>query len=248
MSKPRVVGVDGCKGGWLAVSINGTSLDAQVFGQFADMHRQHRGALILVDIPIGLPSAENPSRRACDLEARRILSSRASSVFPAPARETLHSRSFVEACETNVGILGVKISRQAWGIVPKIREVDEYLRQATGRDALIREVHPEVCFWALNGRQVLSNSKKESDGRRERTSVLTRWLPAASSFIEAWLRRFPRREVAHDDLLDASAAALTGLATGGVLQTIPAKPVHDGAGLPMEMVYRDVAPGERAKP
>jgi predicted RNase H-like nuclease len=44
-----------------------------------------------IDIPIGL-TASGP--RSCDLEARRLLGPRRSSVFPAPAREVLRAWSY----------------------------------------------------------------------------------------------------------------------------------------------------------
>jgi hypothetical protein len=52
-----VVGVDGCRGGWLAVRLSrdGNS-DCRIFPDMASLWAAHRqAALILVDIPIGLP-------------------------------------------------------------------------------------------------------------------------------------------------------------------------------------------------
>jgi predicted RNase H-like nuclease len=77
-------------------------------------------------MPIGLPER---GPRACDLEARRLLGpGRASSVFPAPIRPVLVATSYDDACQIRLQVEGKKLSRQAWVIVPKIREVDDMLR------------------------------------------------------------------------------------------------------------------------
>jgi hypothetical protein len=82
--------------------------------------------VIALDMPIGLPER---GPRACDLEARRLLGpGRASSVFPAPIRPVLVATSYDDACQIRLQVEGKKLSRQAWVIVPKIREVDDMLR------------------------------------------------------------------------------------------------------------------------
>lgn len=67
------VGVDGCRGGWFAVTRNSAGLYWAVFPTidelapaFPDAHR------ILIDIPIGLPWADAPIR-PCDSLARKAL-------------------------------------------------------------------------------------------------------------------------------------------------------------------------------
>src|SRR4051795_3895495 len=83
----HVVGVDGCRGGWLVCRFNlaAETIDLlTVTTSFAQiLEREKIACCIAVDIPIGLP--EPGSARRCDVEARRILTRmRASSVFPAP--------------------------------------------------------------------------------------------------------------------------------------------------------------------
>ncbi|MEA1957489.1 MAG: DUF429 domain-containing protein, partial [Euryarchaeota archaeon] len=85
-------GIDGCHAGWIVVSC-----DSQLCFQSAELKEgiqeildYTRGAaLTLIDIPIGLKDRKQPGRRACDVEARKILGKRASSVFTAPQREAL---------------------------------------------------------------------------------------------------------------------------------------------------------------
>lgn len=54
--RPKLVGVDGCRGGWIAVSEIDGSLDARVHADWRSlMRRAADDSTIAVDIPIGLP-------------------------------------------------------------------------------------------------------------------------------------------------------------------------------------------------
>ena len=61
-----VVGVDGCRAGWLAVKLSRPGdWECRIFPDMASLWSAYRrAALILVDIPIGLPEAAND--RSCD--------------------------------------------------------------------------------------------------------------------------------------------------------------------------------------
>jgi predicted RNase H-like nuclease len=65
--------------------------------------------------------------RLSDLGARRILKARKSSIFPVPCREAVYMESYEKACEVNEKLTGKRISKQAWNIIPKIRDVDSFL-------------------------------------------------------------------------------------------------------------------------
>ncbi len=71
---------------------------------------------------------------------------RSSSVFPAPSRPALACSSYKEASRLNQQLTGRQPSRQGWAIAPKIREVDELLREDAEAHGLFREVHPELCL------------------------------------------------------------------------------------------------------
>ena len=159
MGPTTLVGVDGCKEGWVcvfglpdatpAVCILPTALS--VLARFPSP------AIIAVDIPIGLTDA---NRRACDIEARkRLRAPRASSVFPAPIRPILHCSSHREASELHRTIDGRGFGAQAWGILPKIKEWDDALQSEPARRSEVFEVHPEVCFWMLDGETPMDSSK-----------------------------------------------------------------------------------------
>jgi predicted RNase H-like nuclease len=150
-AQPIVAGVDGCPGGWLAlVDCKDGQPKAGGFARFADLlNALPKAKVIAVDIPIGLPEV---GARACDKHARHELAQpRGSSVFPAPLRAVLAARSWEEACTIRLRIEGKKMSEQAWGIVPKVREVDALLHKDAELAARVFEVHPEVSLeWLLD--------------------------------------------------------------------------------------------------
>jgi len=103
-----------------------------------------------IDIPIGLT---DKGARECDKEARQVLGRpRASSVFPAPIRAVLAAESWEEACAIRKRVDGKRMSKQAWAIVSKIRCVDREMAGSPTMQSRIREVHPEVSFWAWTSR------------------------------------------------------------------------------------------------
>ena len=126
----KTIGVDACRKGWFAVSID--SNDAWEIGIFDSIGElwstRQSDVLILVDIPIGLP---DNGKRQCDVEARKMLKKRASSVFPVPCRQALHADTYKQACRINQKTLGIRLSVQTWNLAHKMREVDDLLRNNT---------------------------------------------------------------------------------------------------------------------
>jgi predicted RNase H-like nuclease len=149
----------------------------------------------------------------------------------------LHENDYANAVETCKRLTGKGISRQAFAIVPKVREVDELLGRNERLREMVREVHPELCFWALNGRQSMQHRKKCAEGHAERMLVLRNVLPEADAICEMALKGFARKDVAKDDIADALAALATAVAPRGVQLTTPANPERDSHGLPMQMTY-----------
>lgn len=140
----RVAGIDGCRGGWcLALGearSEGIKVRCEVFPTFAETVAAASGASdIAVDIPIGLTEREP---RECDLLARKALGPRWMCVFPAPPRPVLAATSYAEANRLHRRLTGRGLSRQAFGIMPKIAEVDRYLRSQPGGRDRVWEVHP----------------------------------------------------------------------------------------------------------
>ncbi len=232
------VGIDGCRGGWFCIELG--RRDAWTFSilpvdGIAGIARSAKA--ILIDIPIGLLDAE-PEERACDREARRLLApKRGSSVFPAPARATLHARNYPQALAVNRRATGRGLSRQSWAIVAKIRTVDDLLQTNRRLRTVLRECHPELCFRALNGGKPMRHNKKTAAGRRERMAILRRFFPPADELYEEARVSYRRDQLALDDIVDAMAAAVTAKRGAGNYRTLPARPPRDATGLAMEMVY-----------
>jgi predicted RNase H-like nuclease len=230
-----VAGVDGCKAGWFAVwGDGGPDWKCGVFLDILTLWQSLKEAkLILVDIPIGLPSV---GPRLCDIEARKRLGRpRGSSVFPAPCREALSAGSHAAASTINRKVLGKGITIQCWGICPKICEVDEMLLSNAKAREVIREGHPEVAFLIFAG-VPMAFKKSTPEGVEVRLGVLRRRWPAVDKLFDQATARHLRKDVGRDDILDAAAMYLTAASPAGSHQTIPEKPEHDRLGLPMEMV------------
>jgi predicted RNase H-like nuclease len=239
------LGIDGCRGGWLAISLTlDNRWEVNLFKQFSQLWEKYASALlILVDIPIGLRqgspgkgSLEREERR-CDKEARQLLGKRRSSVFRIPCRPAVYAASYDEAIATNEKLTGTRIFKATWNIVGKIREVDEFL--ATNREArkVVRETHPELCFWSLNGCRPMQYAKTKENGQLERLKLLQAIYPESETIFNQTLSNYLRKEVRKDDILDALGAAITAKLGRENLSAIPNPPEQDLEGLPMEMAY-----------
>ena len=234
------VGVDGCKLGWFYYRRDKTSISYDTATSLEKLVTSlPSNSRIFIDIPIGLNDG-GALERDCDKLARKSLGSpRASSVFPAPAFTVLAARSFEDAKRISVNSIGRMLSRQAYAITPKIREVNYHLAKNPNNNIYIREIHPELCFWGLNGRQAMKFSKKKSAGFEERMQVLGRFLPNIEEIVSGPLLSYRRSEVAKDDILDSLVALVVASTSDDQLRTIPTNPQVDSRGIPMEMVYTE---------
>ena len=219
-----VLGVDGRPGGWVGVLVDGDGLRSWASGSFCDMLAL--GATVTaVDIPIGLPVGGR--RRAADVAARQSLGPQRSSVFFTPPRAALAAHTHQQACELSRAAGSTGVSIQTFGIMTKIAEVDDALRDPAARSRVV-EVHPEVSYRELSQGRPLP-PKRRPEGRRERLALLQDWLPGIALPVPRPLRATP------DDCLDALVCAWTGLrwlrgqadVLGGGL---------DATGLPMRIV------------
>lgn len=85
-------------------------------------------AAVGIDIPIGLPEV---GPRRCDLEARRMIGARRSSVFPAPMRGLLGAATYDEAVSRAVALSGKGLSRQAFGSCPRSNRSTSWWRRSS---------------------------------------------------------------------------------------------------------------------
>jgi predicted RNase H-like nuclease len=95
------------------------------------------------------------------------------------------------------------------------------------------EVHPEVCFYEMNNRKPLQYRKITRPGFEERKSLLAHGI---FPLDDGWLKKYPKTQVASDDILDACAACWTAerYLKGNAI-CIQANPPTDSRGLRMEM-------------
>src|SRR5580704_15753192 len=156
-----VAGVDGCRAGWVAFKVELPSLitSVEVIDLPALLRKRPPELVCLgIDIPIGLLNGS----RACDKAARKLLGQpRGSSVFAAPCRAALSATSHATGSAINRQKTTRGLSQQAWGIAPKIKQVDDAISPDCQRWAA--QVHPEVCFWALNHHRPMKYNKKKKD-------------------------------------------------------------------------------------
>jgi len=232
-----VAGVDGCKAGWIVVRWN-TDINHFTYSVASDFGSVLSFAapaqIIAVDIPIGLLDQAIPGGRECDKLARDLLKpNRASSVFSAPVRAALECDSYPEALKANrdSSAHALGISKQCFGILPKIREVDCIM--IPNLQVSVIEIHPELCFKKMNNDQTLLHSKKTTEGQKERKTLLAHH--GFGTFITQALS-LRIKDFATDDLLDACAACWCAQRKALALASqIPSSAPLDIKGLRMEI-------------
>ncbi|AKT52517.1 hypothetical protein ADJ73_01940 [Arsenicicoccus sp. oral taxon 190] len=199
-----VLGVDGARGGWTGALLpaSGRGTVRLVAGPdlatlVARATDQGEVRLVAVDTPVGLPDT---GRRQADVQVRKRLGRRGSSVFPTPVRDALAAESYAEARRISVARTGgTSLAAQSYALRRAILDVDGYVRSQDPGRVRVVEVHPELCFAIMAGAP-LGSSKKTADGVREREGLLLAQgvrLPSGADL--------DRRGA--DDLLDAAAAA-----------------------------------------
>lgn len=196
------VGVDGCRGGWIAV--NNAGQWAQ-FPNIQDLLLAFPKEKIVIDMPVGLSSSG--VSRTVEQYVRPLLGRKASSLFTPPSRAALAAETYAEACALNKELLGRSISIQSWNIVPRIRDLDEALRNSKYDQKRVFESHPELAFLFLNEHRPLKNTKKTREGQQERLCILKLYMNRAAHYLEEGLSKFPRKLVQPDDLIDALVLA-----------------------------------------
>jgi predicted RNase H-like nuclease len=229
----EIVGVDGCAEGWVFIVEAGGSLEVGVVSHLQSLlDRLSKRVVVAVDVPIGLTEC---GPRECDVEARRVLGApRASRVFPAPVRACLGAETYAEACEAHHRADGRRLFQQAFGILKKIREVNQILMKDLGLQARIREVHPEVCFAPWNGGKAMSHRKSRPVGRQERETLIDSVWPRERERLRTLIRG---RRYNADDLNDAFAALWTARRIRNhEAAVLPKSPPKDSVGLRMEIV------------
>ncbi len=228
-----IAGVDGCKGGWVAVfrhTKTGRSFPLFVTTLTEVVDAPERPTWIAVDMPMGFADDALKGGRDCEKAARAILgpAGRASCVFSAPCRGALAAKDYPSANARNRKAAGIGLSKQAWNLFPKMREVDALLRARP--TVPIFESHPELCFGRLAGTP-LRAAKKTKEGQAARLALLAK---AGFGDLPEWLDLFPRKHVARDDVIDAAVVCLTAMRRAkGAAERLPAQAPKDRYGIEM---------------
>lgn len=245
---PTLAGVDGCKAGWVAaIRRPGAGVSIEIVGRFEGLvDALPQDAVLAVDMPIGLPDAIGRGGRGPETAVRPLLGARQSSVFSIPSRAAVyaetadfagldawydaHRRASAVARATSDPPRAISI--QAFGIFSKIREIDALLRRRPELRARIRESHPEVAFWRLNGGSPMELPKKikgrvNPAGMEERRALL-----AGCGLDRPLLDRPAPRGAGDDDVLDACAMLLVAERLAqGLARPFPDPPPVDSCGL-----------------
>jgi len=224
MSSYRVLGVDACRAGWVGIALSADALAAYFAPEIEELAAaaERDGTLdaVAADMPIGLPDV---SRRAADVLARQALGPRWASIFITPVRAALAHDDYKIASAENLRIAGEGISRQAFALRHKIRQVDQWIRRTDHR---VVEVHPELAFAQLAG-QPLPHSKSTWNGAAQRRHLLA----AAGIRLDDDLAA-AGAAAGTADILDAAAAACTALRVAqGQARPMPDPPESFSDGL-----------------
>ena len=252
-------GIDGCPAGWLAAELTVKLVAGQGGGMYPDgsMHSAGtalfsvsvfsltdaaelsrlcgRADLVLIDIPVGLPDSRE--ERKVDLQVRRHLGRRGSSVFPVPVRDAVYASSYEEGCRINFAVRGKKFSKQLWNITPGIRCIDTFLREHAEFRQVLRESSPEYAFQLLQGAP-LETAKRTKEGIRERLALCEAVVPGCSAVFKDAAAGYQRRTAAEHDIVDAMGLAVSAYVTkAGTMVKVPEQEERDPAGIPMQAVF-----------
>lgn len=245
----HIVGVDGCRGGWIAVTFpinEPRRAEAKAFESFASLVEALPGdSLIAVDTPIGLPDRVETGGRPPDRAARKYLGKRGACVFPVPSRKAVYAfekggkDNYAEVCAVARATSDrpAAPSKQCYQILSKIREIDALLLEDSALRGRVFEVHPEVSFAMMNEKLPVQEPKKRKGrayepGMRRRAELLNgRGFPI-ESLIDRWRQDGMTKRVGLDDLLDACTCAWSaGRIAEGTARSFPEKPGTDSKGL-----------------
>jgi predicted RNase H-like nuclease len=153
-------------------------------------------------------------------------------VFSPPTRKALAACRYQDVAALN----GAGMSKEAFNILPKIREVDLLMTGALQERVV--EAHPELAFLGLAGRAMRHN-KRTLEGRRERLALLRRVL--AGACVDPIRERASHglSRVGLDDVLDAGVLVIVADRRRlGLAHRLPAaEPLRDAKGLRMEIWY-----------
>lgn len=237
----QVTGIDGCKYGWIAISLaDNLAWEVKLFSNIERLFQNYKKSkIILIDMPMGLLE-KSKDERTCDQEIRRYLGyPRGMSVFGVPSRRAIYSSSYEEGNALNKKLMNRGVSKQLWGIAPKIKALDKFLIENIAIRKKVFESHPELAFMMLNG-QPMKHNKRKKEGYIERLEVLEQVYSKTDEIVEYTLNNYLRKEVKKDDILDALVLAVNAyLGKELTFKNYPSAYIYDQQGIQMNVKVLD---------
>ncbi|MDL2232405.1 DUF429 domain-containing protein [Ruminococcaceae bacterium OttesenSCG-928-L11] len=234
------VGIDGCAGKWAVVALSEHGFEIALHKNITEICEKYGNAhSVIIDMPIGLVESDKEIRP--DQILRKNLKGKASSVFNTPCRQAVYASGYSAAIAENQKVLNLKITPLSNAIIPKIKEIDTFLRDNPNWKNRLVESHPEYCFALLNGGTPISQNKQTPEGVNTRLILLSKYYADSYRVIERFQKLVPKMAKTPDDVLDALALAIIGaIGLRFGFTTLPEKPSKDSAGLYMQIVGANI--------
>ena len=216
----HVLGVDGCKAGWVGVVLpadpEGNEPVRAVLRVTLSELAARAGPVNAVGIDMPMRLTDTPWPRASELAAKAHLGAKGSTLFITPPASAYAAADYAAACKVALQLNGKAFSRQAWALKRKIDELEAWWRSA---GCGVSEVHPELSFAELAG-GVIRPPKSTWAGLELRRAALAE----AGIVVPADIGKAGR--AGPDDVLDAAAAAWTARRIlAGTARSFPDVPV-----------------------
>ncbi|PSL42969.1 putative RNase H-like nuclease [Salsuginibacillus halophilus] len=220
----RCVGIDGCKYGWAVAWITSDSSNVgfELYTTLKNIPFQ-KTDIIWIDMPIGMPPVYAYPRQA-DTEARKLLGRRGATVFSVPARPALEHSTYSEANAAHKQLTDRGMSKQVWHLAPKMFEVEQFL--SVYPEINLWEAHPELVGAGLNDAPLMKR-KKKIEGKTERMELLRDYGYDITSSFEDARRKYLKKEVADDDLIDAALLAVAADSPECWKHSVPENPANE---------------------
>lgn len=222
MAVGPVLGLDGCRGGWVGIVLADEGAVHGVFGgSLADVVAAAATlagppVAIAVDMPLHLSTS---GWRPCDQAVRAHLGARRASVFPVPPAAALAAPDYPAACDVCRRLTGKAFSKQLWMLRPKIVELEAWWT-AAGGPATVCEAHPETSFSLLAGGAIDAPKRTWLGLAARRAALAGAGIVLPDDLGVAGVR------AGADDVLDAAAVAWTARrVAAGTARTFPDPPV-----------------------
>lgn len=226
----KSAGIGKCKAGWLCISFDDDGNGYNVFHAKEELKKAFETYdRIFINVPVGLE--EEALERECDILLKKELGTDYSDeVIIPPIRPALEAPSYAEGNIINYEYNGEKLRLETWNLMPKIRVVDELLREQVLFKERVLESHSEFLFQLLNGGKIFQK-KNLKKGIRHRVELIAPKEARAEDFYREIKEEYRRDEVSEEELVDTLVLAyFSKLSTYKKVLSIPEAPSRDSEG------------------